>query len=256
MCEIKGSWKRYLCAVSLALTALSGCGKYPYLFEQLESCTAQLQASSAELRILFMVDNSGSTKTTDPSHHYRAETLRTFISQFGTKSNFSYAFGYFSGGSASVYDGALFTESPGVNFGDAGFLTGAVDQYVTVGAAGDTPYHAGFATLQSLVSGDVAVNGSRYSYVIVFMSDGMPTDLPDSVDSRLVELVAQLKASVPNTALTVSAVYFGPTSGAGAILNLKTIAQAGRGQFVDTNIHGTLAISDIITLPGHECVGQ
>src|SRR5271167_3498882 len=80
---------------ALAIVGGPGCSTQDgFSFEQLQSCTSVLQEAQGQVRILFMVDNSGSTSTTDPNHDYRAQTISTFLSQFGSKTNFSYSFGY------------------------------------------------------------------------------------------------------------------------------------------------------------------
>src|SRR3954467_4455595 len=84
-------------AMSVLMTlALMGCGK-KYSFEQLSSCRTVLEQQTAQMRILFMIDNSNSTNTTDHNQRIRAETIRTFNTEFGSRPNLSYFLGYFAG---------------------------------------------------------------------------------------------------------------------------------------------------------------
>ena len=68
------------------------------------TCTEVLQTTAKNIRILFMVDESTSTLTTDPNLYYRDQTIKNFLSAYGMKTNFTYAFGYFAADSASIYD--------------------------------------------------------------------------------------------------------------------------------------------------------
>jgi hypothetical protein len=217
------------------------------------TCTAA--TTTENLRIMFMMDNSGSTATTDPSHTYRVKTVQTFIQNYGSHTNLTYSFGYFSGTTAQEYDStkSAFEITPTTAFGNSDFLTAALTAYENIKPDGHTPYSAAFTSLQTLAEKDVAA-GSKENYVVVFMSDGMPTDISGNVASGIITLVDQLRTTVQSNGkslLTVSSVYFGPESDAVSIGNLTTMASEGQGQFVDTNqLTSALSINDVITVPG------
>jgi hypothetical protein len=209
---------------------------------------------------MFMVDNSGSTATTDPAHDIRVKTVQSFIQNYGTHTNLTYSFGYFSGTTAKEYDGhtSTFDSVPTVPFGNSSFLTSALNLYSTYAPGGSTPYTAAFNSMQSVVQEDETA-GTRENYVVVFMSDGMPTDITGNQPSAIITMVDHLRTTVQNDStslLTVSAVYFGPENDASAIGNLTTMASEGQGQFVDTNqLSSALQINDVITVPG-SCQGN
>lgn len=216
-------------------------------------CTAA--TTTQNLRILFMVDNSGSTIQTDPDHSYRTKTVQAFLRNYGSHTNLTYSFGYFSGTSAKEFDGSRqnFQSNATVPFGNASFLTSALNLYDTFYPGGYTPYGAAFNSLKTIIQQDEAT-GTKQNYVVVFMSDGMPTDISGNVNSGIISMVQNLRTTVQangTSLLTVSAVYFGPESDNEAIGNLRTLANEGQGQFVDTNqLNSALQINDVITVPG------
>jgi hypothetical protein len=204
---------------------------------------------------MFMVDNSGSTATTDPNHDYRVSTLQQFIQNYGTHTNLTYSFGYFSGTTAQEYDDvhSQFVSSPTVPFGNSSFLSAALNTYESFAPGGSTPYNAAFNSVEHIVQLDEAA-GSTQNYVLVFMSDGMPTDITGNVQTAITGMVNTLRTDVESNGtslLSVSTVYFGPESDATSISNLTTMASVGNGQFVDTNLlSNQLQINDVITVPG------
>jgi len=200
-----------------------------------------------------MIDNSGSTNTTDPNHYYRVKTIQDFLANYGSHTNLTYSFGYFSGTTSPEYDMVQnkFKSSTLNIFGNATGLSSALTKYESTSSSGNTPYSAAFAALNSEVTADEQA-GTKQDYVIVFMSDGQPTDINGNVASGIISMVDQLRLSVQNNGsslMTVSSVYFGPENDNISIGNLQTMANEGQGQFVDTNINGTLSIHDLITVP-------
>jgi hypothetical protein len=204
---------------------------------------------------MFMMDNSGSTATTDPNHNYRVKTVQDFLAAYGSHTNLTYSFGYFAGSTASEYDSTRnsFQANPTTPIGNASFLTAALNKYETFAPGGSTPYSAAFNSLRSVVQQDEAT-GTKMNYVVVFMSDGMPTDISGNVNSGIISMVDNLRTAVQangSSLLTVSSVYFGPDGDNVSIGNLKTMANEGQGQFVDTNqLNSALQINDVINVPG------
>ena len=217
------------------------------------TCTAG--TTTENLRIMFMVDNSGSTATTDPNHDYRVKTVQQFIQNYGSHTNLTYSFGYFGGTSAKEFDDNTnrFVSTATVPFGNATSLSTALTDYEALSPSGNTPYSAAFTSLQSVVSQDEAL-GITENYVVVFMSDGMPTDISGNVTTAIDGMVNNLRNQVQANGvslLTVSTVYFGPESDSTSIGNLTNMAHVGNGQFVDTNqLSSELQINDVITVPG------
>ncbi len=208
-----------------------------------------------KLRIFVMVDNSGSTATTDPSQIYRVDTLRKFIGDYGNRPNLSYGFGYFAD-DAYIYDvnsGDFTMNAATTPIGTVAQITNALNVYHgSIPPVGGTGYAAAFAALEGAIARDEA-SGVTDDYAVVFMSDGQPTDLSGNVLTWIRTHTAGLKSAAAangKSHLILSTVYFGAASDSTSINNLRTMATEGGGQFVNTNSSGGLAIEDVVTLPG------
>ncbi|MBS1959452.1 MAG: VWA domain-containing protein [Bdellovibrionales bacterium] len=229
------------------------------------TCTETIDTTTANLRIMFMVDNSGSTfpsgndPGTDPNFHYRAQTIKDFLTQYGTKTNFTYSFGYFSGTSAKVYDmnSNSFKAAGSITannfFGNSTQLNTALTNYQNITPSGNTPYGAAFNATKTEVIADEGAHGATYQYIMIFMSDGKPTDANSNIQSwsQISNLVPDLLAAAGSSnSLAVGTVYFGPANDSTAISNLSQMATQGGGQFVNTNTTTNFTINDVISIPG------
>lgn len=218
------------------------------------SCENVLNTTTKKLRISFMVDDSGSTLNSDPNHNYRVATVETFIAQYGSKPNFSYSYGKFSGTTSSIFDIGTnqFMANPAQPFGTAANLTSALNVYKVTNPSGNTPYNAAFNKLRQIILADVAANPGIWEHAVVFMSDGVPTDINNSQVGNLVQTFVNDIRNAGSLA-AVSGVYFGPATATDAINVMKTVAQSGGGIFVNTNVTTNLQIDDVIQVPGVVC---
>ncbi|MFL5815716.1 MAG: vWA domain-containing protein [Bdellovibrionia bacterium] len=241
-------------------------------------CQTVLQQTAKNLRILFMIDNSASTDHSDPSQYYRIQTLRNFLQNYGSKPNLTYSFSYFGTNTYTVDPVSLSVFSSSNHpitssdhlFGNSTFLSQALSIYEKKSAEPGTLYLTALSTLQNMILNDMAQD-PKWDYVVVFLSDGGASD--NHLDKNpLNKKVQDLRTMVSahGHELTFSTVYFGakesdvikdPTayygfnvSYAEVVGNLKSMATAGNGQFLDTNLNnGSLVIGDIITVPGEVC---
>ena len=205
------------------------------------------------LRILFVVDDSGSTATTDPNDTNRVATIQNFLNTYGSKANLTYSYSYF-GSVAETYDPtkSTFTSSANSNFETAAQAQTALDQFENLGTAGTTRTTSAFSQLQDIIEGD---NTANENYVVIFMSDGQPTDLGNSASDQLSgvsSLATGLMGLAASGKITLSTVYFGPNDSQ-AEANLQTMATIGGGQFINTNVTTTYSIDGLITVPGQAC---
>lgn len=222
--------------------------------------SCQVSDTTKPVRIIFMLDNSGSTLTTDPDQVFRVQTIQKFNNDYGAKPNLSFNLGYFGLNVAYMFDMNLskFVSPIATNpIGTSAQLSVALSSYDMVQPNGSTPYKAAFSTLESTVKADIAAGGKQ-DYAVVFMSDGQPTDVAAPVITNLNLLVNSLKAAAASSnsgsLLSLSSVYFGAANDTVSIDNLKSMATTGGGQFVDTNKLGSggLVINNVISVPG-EC---
>lgn len=242
--------------------AFTGCNSTGFVLtpkahlNQIDPLPCQIGSATKDIRIMFMVDNSGSTNTTDPNQLYRIQTIQQFIADFGAKTNLTYNFGYFSGTSTQMYDMSLNQFTPALAaspIGTSAQLSTALLAYDAIAPGGSTPYHAAFTSLQATITADENA-GHKQDYAVVFMSDGQPTDIANPVAANLLGLVDSLKAAAtPNgSSLTLTTVYFGPPGDSASLGNLQNMAIQGGGRFVDTNNLGAggFVLNDVITVPG------
>jgi hypothetical protein len=204
------------------------------------------------VRILFMIDDSGSTLQTDPQKRFRVQTIQEFIREYGGNSNLSYSFGYFNGTTAKMYDMVTnrFSEGSAANpVGASSQLSTALLSYESITSASNTPYQAAFNALKNAINAD-SNPGNDHDYVVVFESDGQPTDVTSMTNLNALSTSLKSAASAKGALLTVSTVYFGDASDSKSISNLSGMAAAGGGRFVNTNVSTNIKINDLITVPG------
>ncbi len=229
-------------------------------------CSGGISETTKMLRIIFMVDNSGSTATTDPNQIIRVQTIKNFLSKYSSKKNLTYGIGYFSDdtfifntSTRQFEDVTQSGKMPKNVFGDSDDSMRALSVLHDVDPIGSTNYRSALSAIHSMISNDPKSN-SNWNYILVFMSDGQPSDIADPVISNLQSLIDSVTdASVAHGGLTTtSMVLFDPAADAqyfSSAQNLKAMADRGKGQFFDINKSPAsgLVIDDIISIPGQSC---
>jgi hypothetical protein len=240
--------------------------------------TCQLQSVTVPVKILFVVDTSGSNNSpttdngtlscglfqtcapaTDPYKSLRSGSITNFFAQYSSKPNFSWGFEVFSndGGQAYITSGA--TQSP--SFSNANAMQSAINQFNAETDGGGTPYIAALSMAQSTLATDADINSTAVNaplYYVIFLSDGYPTDSLNSdgtVNQAPVnKSISQLINLAPGRVF-VSTVYYGTINDPVASGLLQSMAQVGKGQFlnVDTTTTSTININDLITVPSGQC---
>lgn len=214
---------------------------------------------SQKLKIITVVDNSGSTDATDPTKDFRGKILNHFVTDFSAKTNFTWNLSYFAGSSAKsvIYQ----SDDQHPTFTNADNMKTGINQYLAIAAGGSTPYKAALQMVKSAIQNDsdYLSDKKNTNYVVVFMSDGMPTDFGDPVDEfELQKAVVELMLLSPGR-LTLSTIYFNlspdpelsvPT----AITTLQRMAITGGGQFANTLVEGPhVKLQKIATVPPAIC---
>lgn len=207
-----------------------------------EICAVVPTAFNAYTKILFVVDKSGSNVTgsggvaaTDPGAVFRTGVIRSFYDKHKANELVEWGLVVFQGSTSASYindGGKSFTR-------DEPTFTAAVDQIATATDAGGTPYVAALTQAQTILSADKTANpGANISYIVVFLSDGVPNDTDANVFTAIDNLLVQGK-------VTLSTVYYGPAN-PGASARMQRMADAGGGKFLDTNVSGRIPIDDLI----------
>lgn len=216
-----------------------------------QSCTQQLGSTTLPIKVMFVVDTSGSNAGTggsDPSKAVRGGSIAQFFTTYQTRSNFAWGFLYFSGSVASSLVGG--TSSPQFT-ASASQMQQAISSFYGIQDYGLTPYMAALNMARQAVQNDTTAP-SNTKYVVVFLSDGLPDPIVD--DATLRAGVKALLGVRPGQ-VSFNAIYYGDADVA-ANTRLKMMATVGLGQFLDTNNNPTgkqFVISDVINVAGLNC---
>ena len=234
-----------------------GYGEIP-TFTIPKSCVSVLQSITVPVKLLFVVDVSGSNAqgnnqdpASDPMKAYRGGSIQAFYNDFGAHSNFYWGFETFQGMGAKslINSGTPPMTSPtlSVNGSD---MQNAIDAFNMTLDNGNTPYREALQMAQQIIQNDVDASGQA-KYIVVFLSDGQPN--PFVSDNQLSQYVHDVVNAKPGR-VSLNTIYYG-TPDLEASTRLLNMSKDGGGQFLDTNITGgrTFPISNVVTIPGAAC---
>lgn len=221
----------------------------------------ELQTITTPVKVLLVVDTSGSnagsngTGGTDPGKTMRAGSIQAFFNDFGGKPNFNWGLITFQGSSASAILNYNNNVSMPAFTSDSATMQAGINYFKTVSDAGQTPYQAALQLVHTAIVNDTA-DTAQTKYIVVFLSDGLPTDYPNTTagDNQINADVSSLVGLKPGR-LSFNTVYYGPAD-AGASGRLHNMANAGQGQFLDTNANPNakdFLINNVVTVPGGGC---
>lgn len=217
-----------------------------------KKCTDQLQQTTIPIKMLFVVDTSGSNADnpnipyvgTDNNKVVRGQSIQEFFNNYKAKTNFSWAINVFNGSSSSALIGysssqPAFTKNPSI-------MQQAITNFFGTADVGETPYMAALDLAKAALTGD-SDRTAQTKWVIVFLSDGRPN--PDVDQATLNAKVNEIRAVIPNQ-VTFNTVFYGNFDST-AVSRLQGMASTGGGKFVNTNNSGrSFPIEDVITVPG------
>jgi Mg-chelatase subunit ChlD len=205
------------------------------------NCRSVLENIQTDVKIIYVVDVSGSNDDTDPNQVIRAGSISRFYNSYATRPNFKWNAISFADSSAKV----RLAEGDGQKFSDfLAWFEGNKDD-------GLTPYVAALDETTTLINADPTPTALG-KFVVVFLSDGKPDPAveDDVLKSEISELIATLPGKV-----SFNTVYYGPEN-SDASDRLKMMATAGGGNFLDTNKNSSgslFSISDLVVVPGEVC---
>ncbi len=213
-------------------------------------CLAEPDGQTIYTKFLFVVDKSGSNGTTDPSNIRRAQNIEAFYNAITSQPDIAkyVKWGIIEfhqdGARALIKNGQdqpVFTSDPA--------QVSAGLQGLRAQDAGSTPYRAALGLTKTAISYDLqqtAKTEPNSLYMIVFMSDGRPTDYGSETvagPSAFADVREILKLSPGKVKLSTA--YYGPPDPPAAE-GLKQMAEIGKGKFMDVNTDGNFAIEDLI----------
>jgi hypothetical protein len=216
-------------------------------------------AVTGKLKILAVVDVSGSAVYTDPNKGFRDQILTNFLTAYSAKTNFNWDLMTFAGTTASSLINSGSSQSP--LFGTAAQMQTAIGQFEMIADYDNTPYQAALNLVTTAIQNDAdfKANPALVNFSVVFMSDGMPTDMGSPVDTGALQAAIQGIVNISPNHITFSTIYYDlstdPTEiSADAIPMLQAMAVAGGGQFANTLAEGSsIGLGDVATIPGAIC---
>jgi hypothetical protein len=188
-------------------------------------CTDDPDTIVFPVKVWFIIDDSGSMQTNDPNQR-RYEEAKAFAQRLEKPGVFFFGGETFAGDA----NGAKRFTQPH-RFTDSAATFGANVDAVKNPGNGGTPYLAALNFAYGELSADVRENpvvARRTRYVVIFLSDGAPTDSQPPQIVEAVRTLMTLKRDVG--ALTLNTVFLGgPTGDTEALL--ETMAAEGGGVF-------------------------
>lgn len=206
------------------------------------------QTVTKKLKIILVVDNSGSTLQTDPQK-FRQASVDDLITKYAAKANFSWQLILFNGSTARALINNGNTNSP--IFSDVAGARTALNVFSAERAAGETPYLAALSRAEDAIRLDPELNGPEAPlYVVMFMSDGQPTD---SNTSQILAAETNLLNRAAGR-ISLNSLYFGSDNSTQAMDRLKQMSDLGKGQFTNiTSGKAFVRIDDISIIPQSGC---
>lgn len=208
------------------------------------NCREQLKEIVTPVELVFVVDVSGSNdgkNPTDLNKKMRAGSIAKFWDMYKGKTNFEWSMITFAKDKAPV----------NLEMGSATEMKEMMDAFMAIPDDGNTPYVKALDSTESLLSGHTN-RLPNTKYIVLFMSDGKPN--PAVADSDLSAEVQDVIDTLPGE-VTLNTLYYGPKDDE-ASGRLRSMAQTGGGNFLDTNANPTgnsFLISDLIVIPGVVC---
>jgi von Willebrand factor type A domain len=221
-------------------------------------------------RVLFIVDQSGSNVNgpyeapgvaSDAKKKFRGDVMSQFYQANRSKTNLSWGLTVFNATSALN----LLTDSSNkvVPFSTVpNDFNNAFTRFLSREDVGHTPYKAALSLAKQMIEGDKTSAPQHVSYLVVFMTDGYPTDYcPKSSDLTCPGKILENKIDADVKAISdiipgdiqFSTVYYGK-SDSEAAKRLNRMAKIGSGQFVDTNTTKEVKLDDILNVDKEVCV--
>jgi uncharacterized protein YegL len=228
-----------------------------------KTCTTDLVDVSHNVKILFLVDTSGSNADsfyygsgTDVGKTWRLATINNFVNTYSSKSNFYFGLVTFQDTSAKPQ---IASGGQGIFSNVQSVVQQGITNFKNTADIGATPYQAAIKMAGSIISADLkAYPSSTTAYMVVMISDGAPTDtvyLDALTGMQALSTDAASVVSLAKAQISLNTVYlYNPASPANSDTRyLQTIASVGNGVFVEASSQSTLSIKDTIQVPQEVC---
>lgn len=227
------------------------------------NCRVDLINSTKNVKVLFLIDTSGSNASnngaagTDVGKTWRLNTINSFISAYGNKPNFEFAFAYFQGTKADTL--LKNSSGQGIFSKDMSAINQAVMDLKNIKDEGNTPYDAALSIVRNIIHYDQMVTATKDAgYVVVMVSDGTPTntsytDNKNGMTNLTNDVNAILAEAPKQISLNTVFLYNQAVPTASQKSYLQKISSLGSGAFIEASSNQTLQISDTVQVPKTVC---
>lgn len=246
---IRKSWTGSFFVLGLSLLNLAcgdiGVQRQPASFEAASTallCAEPPKEFGRSTNILLIVDSSGSNGWTDPGKQRRIQGMRQLVALHQDNEYLNWGLISFANDRAD----SLVVGPDGRDFGDAAQMTIALNQFEASADMGSTPYKAALNEARRAIEKEleVGLDARAENFVLIFYSDGGPTD---SQAPEIFSLVERL-VSLNQGQVYLSSVYYNnsnPTPAERDLLN--EMAQRGKGKFKDaTQDQDVINVEDLL----------
>jgi Mg-chelatase subunit ChlD len=229
------------------------------------SCRTDYVNTTSNVKILFMVDTSGSNVNytqngkfyygTDPVKTWRLATMSNFLQAYESRANFFY-------GLLTFQDASATAQILGSN--GAGAFTNVIatarDGIASFGRVTDreaTPYGSALNLAKSIITADLPKNTKETAYVVVMISDGAPTDARYLAVSGVDSLKSDVKSLMDLAPGLVSVnsvfLYNSIVPTAADKKYMQAMASVGNGSFITADANQSISISNTLRVPKQVC---
>lgn len=219
------------------------------------TCRATMVDSNKIVKVLFVVDTSGSnegesgTTPSDPQKRWRSASITNFLNRYSSHPNFYYGLTTFQGTSSRAHikvDGVAGFSN------DMAVVQSGYESFMATPDTGNTPYKAALNLAKSLISADLAANAAQKAYyVMIMISDGQATDYRSP--SEIIADASAIKSLAPDQISLNSVYYYSKTLDVSQTYYLKNISTVGEGAFITANSNQVLNIDDVVKVPSSGC---
>lgn len=215
-------------------------------------CRTTLVDTNRKVKVLLLVDASGSNQETDPTKRWRAAAINDLVNRYGSKDNFYFSIITFQGLTTtsqivSTQGNTTFSNQQSeIQYGIAKFMANT--------DGGGTPYKAALMSAKALIKQDHINNASDNAlYTVALISDGAPSDylLPEEIIPDTKEIVEVVPGRI-----ILNGVFYYNNAVSMATTNtkyLQNFAAYGQGAFITANSNESLKVDDIMQIQKEIC---
>lgn len=204
-------------------------------------CTRAPDIIQHYVKFLFIIDKSGSNNETDPGAYRRASNIEAFYNQHQRNQFMEWGLIVFNGGKARALIGKG-ENSPEFS-SDVGEIRSGINEIRNKNDSGQTPYGSALSLAEDAIRDDMSKDSEqRSTYMVFFVSDGLPTDINSVVG--LEERVRSLK-QVASGKIYLSSAYYGRRNFE-AETRLRRMAEVGEGEYINLAGRQNLDYNDLI----------